>query len=75
LKLKSAEIVLVNWRSETQLDQRCERGASRLSYRGRVAQPVTLSKSMHGTGTIVSGSPKLDNPTVGFERASRGSPG
>ena len=62
----------MNWRSEIQLDQRCERGESRESYRGRVGQQ-TLSTTMHVVGAIVV-SP-LDNPTKGFERASRGSPG
>jgi hypothetical protein len=61
----------VIWRSETQLDQRCEHGESRMSYRRRVAQ--TQSMAMHVVGVIVV-SP-LDNPTKGFERASRGSPG
>jgi hypothetical protein len=70
-----AEFFPVNWRSKSQLDRGCERGDSRTSYRGRVARQQTLSASVHGTGTIVVGSPKLDNPTMGFERASRGSPG
>jgi hypothetical protein len=76
LILELAEFFPVIWRSEIQLDRGCERGESRTSYRGRVARrQQTLSKSVHGTDTIVVASPKLDNPTMGFERASRGSPG
>jgi hypothetical protein len=68
-------VVPVNWRSESQLDQRCDRGGEgrTLSYRGRVGRQ-TLSMSVHVTGAIVV-TPSLDNPIKGFERASRGSPG